>query len=259
VTDDPALVARQQYGASTQNLDRRVALHRFGTNAEPWADFVARHSPLRSGERVLDVGAGTGLHWSAGTAAIPVLVDLHQPMLEALRPLGHSMIRATAEQLPFTDRAFDGVLCTHVLYHVTDPCAAVGEIQRVVKEGGWIVLASNGPRHMSTLDGLRRRVGLTVTRAHADRFGIDDCAAGLAHLQPTTHLYEDELRVTDARAVVDYCRTLDELSPEQASSMESIVGADIARLGFFRVTKEVGLVTARRRSPDPHRSRARSG
>jgi SAM-dependent methyltransferase len=42
--------------------------------------------------------------------------------------------------LPLRDGAFDVVLCSHVLEHVPDDRAAMREIHRVLKPGGWAVL-----------------------------------------------------------------------------------------------------------------------
>ena len=245
--DEHTQQAFRQYGASTRNLDLRVALHRFRSNPLPWADFVQSRLPCSDGDRVLDVGAGTGVHWQAPTPLRPVLLDLHEPMCHALLTLGHPVVLASAEQLPFAARSYDGVLSTHVLYHVPDPGRAVAEMLRVLRPGGWIVLASNGPRHMSTLDDLRRSVGLDVDRSFHDRFGIEDAVLALRScgLQPARHDYTNDLLVTDAAAAVGYCSTLDDLSPSQEAGMLHQVQAAIDADGHYRVVAETALVVAR--------------
>jgi len=40
-------------------------------------------------------------------------------------------------RLPFPDACFDAVLCNHVLEHVVDDGAALCELHRVLKPGGW--------------------------------------------------------------------------------------------------------------------------
>ncbi len=42
--------------------------------------------------------------------------------------------------LPFESNSFDGVICNHVLEHVPDDRAAIREIYRVLKKGGWAIL-----------------------------------------------------------------------------------------------------------------------
>jgi SAM-dependent methyltransferase len=43
-------------------------------------------------------------------------------------------------QMPFADNSFDAVICNHVLEHVSDDMAALKEIFRVIRPGGWAVL-----------------------------------------------------------------------------------------------------------------------
>jgi SAM-dependent methyltransferase len=44
--------------------------------------------------------------------------------------------------LPFPDAAFDGVLLTEVLEHCTDPLRAIGQVFRVLKPGGLLLVTS---------------------------------------------------------------------------------------------------------------------
>lgn len=45
-------------------------------------------------------------------------------------------VLGVAEELPFRDHSFDGILCMNVLEHVKDPFRAAREIARVLKPGG---------------------------------------------------------------------------------------------------------------------------
>ncbi|HVE63847.1 MAG TPA: class I SAM-dependent methyltransferase [Mycobacteriales bacterium] len=245
MTSDPTARALQQYGDTTRNLDRRVAIHSFGTSSESWPAFVRRHLPIEGDAVVLDVGAGTGVHWRAPSVVRPVLIDLHAPMCRRLVELGHPVLMASAEALPIASASVDGVLSTHVLYHVPDPSRAVSEMRRVLSSDGWIALATNGPRHMSTLDELRRSVGVTVDRSHHDRFGIADAVEALSKIgmRPVRHDYHDDLRVTDPDVVVGYCDSLgDDLTATQKHRVGEIVERAIAGAGCYRIVKETTLV-----------------
>jgi ubiquinone/menaquinone biosynthesis C-methylase UbiE len=44
--------------------------------------------------------------------------------------------------IPVRDGSFDAVLCSEVLEHVGDPVAALGELKRVVKPGGMLILTA---------------------------------------------------------------------------------------------------------------------
>jgi SAM-dependent methyltransferase len=51
-------------------------------------------------------------------------------------------IIALGEQLPLRDGFFDLVICTQVLEYVEDPCKVIGEIHRVLKPGGCLLLSA---------------------------------------------------------------------------------------------------------------------
>lgn len=46
-------------------------------------------------------------------------------------------VAADITRLPFEDGSFDGILCSHVLEHVEDDRAAMAELWRVLRPGGW--------------------------------------------------------------------------------------------------------------------------
>lgn len=48
---------------------------------------------------------------------------------------------ASADNIPFEDESFDTVLCTNVLEHVADMEKAFHEIARVLKKGGYVIIA----------------------------------------------------------------------------------------------------------------------
>jgi SAM-dependent methyltransferase len=48
----------------------------------------------------------------------------------------------TVMMLPFADRSFDIVLCSEVLEHVEDPDRAFGEMLRVLKGGGYLIVTT---------------------------------------------------------------------------------------------------------------------
>lgn len=111
-----------------------------GSGGPAALEWFAEHMELRTGDRLVDVGAGMGgpTAWAQRTiAAVPVLVE---PMADACRAaadlFGLPSIVATAEHLPLADatvtRAWSlGVLCT-----TSDQAASVEELARVLAPGG---------------------------------------------------------------------------------------------------------------------------
>src|SRR5207247_11185257 len=102
---------------------------------------------LRSQDRFLDVGCGTGaaVRQAAATASRAVGLDLSPAMLERAEQLaegidGVEFRLAESSELPFEDGAFTAVLCTSSFHHYPDPEASVREMARVLGPGGRIVI-----------------------------------------------------------------------------------------------------------------------
>jgi ubiquinone/menaquinone biosynthesis C-methylase UbiE len=123
-----------------------------------------------SGERVLEIGPGTGYYtldlaeWVGPDGTVEIF-DIQQEMLdhtmERARERGISNLHPTlgdARSLPYDDDSFDAVALTTVLGEIPDQDAALREINRVLKPGGRLVVGELfGDPHMVTLSTLRRR------------------------------------------------------------------------------------------------------
>jgi ubiquinone/menaquinone biosynthesis C-methylase UbiE len=124
----------------------------------------------RPGERVLEVGPGTGYYalpvagWLAPDGRLDV-VDLQQEMLDHTsgrareQGLGNLVpTRADATALPYPDDSFDAAYLVAVLGEIPDQGAALRELRRVVKPSGRIVVGELfGDPHMVTHGALRNR------------------------------------------------------------------------------------------------------
>ncbi len=124
----------------------------------------------RSGERLLEVGPGTG-HYTldvaqaVGPSGSLDVLDLQQEMLDhtmraaAVRGLANVRpARGDARRLPYADDAFDGAFLVTTLGEIGDPDAALRELARVVRPGGRVVVGELiGDPHMVTPGALRRR------------------------------------------------------------------------------------------------------
>jgi ubiquinone/menaquinone biosynthesis C-methylase UbiE len=109
------------------------------------------------GDRVLDIGCGTGRHTAAAYRFPDITVigsDLSfDDVLQARNRLvfhdrcgehgGGRWLLSAADMtcLPFEDAGFDLVICSEVLEHILDEQTAVREIMRVLKPGGTLVVS----------------------------------------------------------------------------------------------------------------------
>lgn len=93
--------------------------------------------PVDDDALVLDVGSGDKPHWRADVLLDRYVGPEHggqrssAPAASVHRPL----FDADAADMPFADRSFDYVICSHVLEHVPDPAAVVAELSRVGRAG----------------------------------------------------------------------------------------------------------------------------
>lgn len=155
--------------ATSDNPFERLAARYDAWYAKPvgaWADryeteAVMRLLDVRPGERMLDLGAGTGRHAVelARRGADVVAVDASDEMLRVAgtRVSGTSVRLACADatDLPFPDGEFDAVLAVTSLCFASDPMAVLREAARVLRPGGRLVI---GELNSRSLWGVLRRV-----------------------------------------------------------------------------------------------------
>lgn len=122
------------------------------------------------GERVLEIGPGTGYYtfdlaeWVGADGRIEIF-DLQQEFLDhvmraaAERNLGNVVpTQGDATALPYEDASIDAVVLTAVLGEIPDPVAALGEIRRVLKPSGRLIVGELfGDPHFTTLASLKRQ------------------------------------------------------------------------------------------------------
>ena len=93
--------------------------------------------------RVLEAGGGTGRVSSDLLPLVGTLVinDLSQPMLTQARSKGPLQpVQSYVERLPFPDASFDRVFAVDALHHFSDHHAAIGELLRVLRPEGRLVI-----------------------------------------------------------------------------------------------------------------------
>jgi len=93
--------------------------------------------------RMLEAGGGTGRVSSLLLPLVGTLVinDLSAPMLKEAQQKGPLCpVQSYVERLPFPDESFDRVFAVDALHHFNDHQAAVGELLRVLRHDGRLVI-----------------------------------------------------------------------------------------------------------------------
>ncbi|MCC5940026.1 MAG: class I SAM-dependent methyltransferase [Balneolaceae bacterium] len=114
----------------------------------PLYDLVNHSMTFRDHDSILEIGFGSGSHFSALLAKANGLnitgIDYSSEMTELAKSINKNNVEAgrlklhtgNSSQLPFDDSSFHTVFCNMVIYFWDDPADHLKEIQRVLKPGG---------------------------------------------------------------------------------------------------------------------------
>jgi SAM-dependent methyltransferase len=160
--------------ATSQSLDWSIG--RYETTAErllPASRVVVDTAAIRPGERVLDLGCGTGnaALLAARYGGAVTGVDPATRLLEvataraAAEGVDIRFVFGDAAAVPLDDSSIDVLVSVFAVIFAPDPLTAAAEMSRVVTEHGRIVLSAwipEGPMHEFTsaaADAVRQAIG----------------------------------------------------------------------------------------------------
>jgi ubiquinone/menaquinone biosynthesis C-methylase UbiE len=162
---------------------------------------VASLLEVHPGEYLLDAGCGTAIFTTdfLAAGATVIGVDVSRPMLErAMKktsPTVFSPFQADMLRLPFYDNVFDKTASITALEFVEDAVAAVGELFRITKPGGSVLVAtlnSLSPwaerRNAKTRRGQRHILEKAYYRSPADLLA---CSSLPGAIRTAVHFHKD--------------------------------------------------------------------
>lgn len=113
---------------------------------QPWRTLVAqeRLQHLRkfiTSGRLLEIGSSTGELLAAASPMFEAVgVEADAQTCASARARGLHCVNGTLFDAQFPAEHFDAAVLYHVIEHLPSPVAAVRELHRVIKPGGWLVM-----------------------------------------------------------------------------------------------------------------------
>jgi SAM-dependent methyltransferase len=156
-------LVRREY-ADESRLAARKAAHACAEGPDA-RDVVFAAVAESAPRRILEIGCGDGElaeRMARELGADVVAVDQSARMVELTRARGVVAEIQDAQNLSFDDGSFDCAVAAWMLYHVEDLDRAVAELARLLRPGGRLVAATNGPRQLRELYDL---VGATLVES----------------------------------------------------------------------------------------------
>jgi SAM-dependent methyltransferase len=245
-------VNRDQYARMRAVEDR----HWWYVGTRAIARDVLRGLRLPRGARVLDAGCGTGGNLAMlGELGEVTGLDWSDLALELAAARGSAwLVRGSVAELPFAPASFDLATSFEVLYHraVPDDVAALRELARVLRPGGWLLL------RLPAYEWLR---GAHDEQVHtARRYTIEGLRAKLetAGLRPRrlTHLNGLLLPLAAAKRVVERATggegdDLGEIPPLLDRAFRSALVAERSMLRRRNLPFGVSVMAVAQRGEEP--------
>lgn len=159
----------------------------------PAARSLVEWSSLGEGERVADIGCGTGAaaRFAAekvGSSGRVVGLDVNAGMIDVARSAAPRQgaavewLESSAYQVPFEDGEFEVALCAQTLQFLDDRPAALTEMRRILEPGGRVAVSlwcdlQQSPYFHRLVQAVTNHIGAETAAGLRAAFGLSDPAA----------------------------------------------------------------------------------
>ena len=217
----PEILAKRQYNDPT-NLYLRRALF---TNSVPKISIhekALEYLKLDGHENILEVGCGDGkfllqLRKEHSHAGRLVGLDLSKGMFAKTKKLmiketlgpGIEFIEGSAGHLDFPDKSFEVILSFYMLYHMTDIEKTLHELERVLKNNGQVLIATNSSKNRERLHDFKKTIGkLTGSKAapnFSSRFNLENGEKQLEKVFDISgsYVYKGKVNISESKSYLD--------------------------------------------------------
>jgi phosphatidylethanolamine/phosphatidyl-N-methylethanolamine N-methyltransferase len=138
----------------------------FGPALHPGRLRAIHQMDIQPGERVLEVGVGTGINLSLyRREAVVTGIDFSSSMLEKARERAARkglrtmrLLQMDAADLKFADESFDIVYAPYLISVVPDPIKVAQEMRRVCNPGGRIIFLNHFLSQNQALSRIERQI-----------------------------------------------------------------------------------------------------
>lgn len=255
INDDSLIVENYK---NARNLNVRISIHdRYSQKKEDWFSWVFQQFDFNNVYRLLEVGCGNGRLWKQNTIDLRnrefFLSDISSGMVEYVRnSLGEDFNCLTfdCQRIPFKSNYFDMVIANHVLFYAQNIEQALGEIRRVLREGGRLYASTYGKNHMKEIDQLAKnfdsRIQLSSAKLY-DLFGLENGAYILKkHFNKVKmKQYNDFLIINESAPIIEYIMSChgnqNEILGPHIDEFRIYLDSILKEKGFFQITKQAGL------------------